>query len=339
MDRLTPPPDVGASLITYLEEAFGKVAVLGDLIEILTGVEDGDTSDLGTWVNSLMNGTGVENLIAAALHALASLLDMIPIVGTTLDELVTNIADGINSTNSTAVAAQNTANSKPDITAIPINALSTATVNTEDTTFTRAQLMAGASSSSGSGGSSTASAHTHSMDQIPQYKPAGNGSAMGEIGFIRTRVNKVYNYVGFATGGSATFAGISSAHIGVYSMNPTTGDLTLITPLLATVDLRSTITTANKEFHVSLGSEAITAAQGDIYAVMVCQGTSVIQTCANMLCSTLSDVAKAGSGVLPTKQYGYRDLSSVSGVLPSTLIAGNINYSASTKLPFYILGT
>src|SRR6266702_4203260 len=169
MDRLTPPPDVGASLITYMEEAFGKIAVLGDLIEILTGVEDGDTTDLGSWVNSLVNGTGVNNLIAVALHTLASLLDVVPIVGTTLADIINNIADGLNSTNSTAVTAQATADSKPSITAIPINALSTATVNTEDTTFTRAQLMAGSAASSGSCGSTTASAHTHNMDHVPQY--------------------------------------------------------------------------------------------------------------------------------------------------------------------------
>lgn len=36
-----------------LQEFFGKIPILGDLIEIITGIEDGDTDDLGTWINGL----------------------------------------------------------------------------------------------------------------------------------------------------------------------------------------------------------------------------------------------------------------------------------------------
>ena len=38
--------------------ALQKVPILGDLVEIFTGVEDGDESDLGTWVNNLKSAFG-----------------------------------------------------------------------------------------------------------------------------------------------------------------------------------------------------------------------------------------------------------------------------------------
>jgi hypothetical protein len=93
--------------------------LIGDVIEIITGVEDGDLDDLGTWVSNL--GNFVEGFIAAALHALAELLDMVPLVGDTLAEIIEGIADGINGTNETATEAQQqavAAASKVNITEI-----------------------------------------------------------------------------------------------------------------------------------------------------------------------------------------------------------------------------
>lgn len=50
-------------------------------------------------------GGGVNFLIVIMLKLLASLLNTVPIVGNTLSEVVNNIADGLNQTNSTALAA------------------------------------------------------------------------------------------------------------------------------------------------------------------------------------------------------------------------------------------
>lgn len=38
-----------------------KVPILGDIIEVLTGIEDGDYNDLGTWVNRLLTGDSALN--------------------------------------------------------------------------------------------------------------------------------------------------------------------------------------------------------------------------------------------------------------------------------------
>lgn len=81
--------------------------LIGDVIEILTGVEDGDLNDLGSWVNGL--GNFVNNFIAAALHMLADLLEWIPFVGDDLASVVDGIANGLNQTHGTATSAQTTA--------------------------------------------------------------------------------------------------------------------------------------------------------------------------------------------------------------------------------------
>lgn len=81
--------------------------LIGDIIEIITGVEDGDLNDLGSWINNI--GNLVNNFIAAALHALADLLEWIPFVGDDLASVVDGIANGLNQTHGTATTAQTTA--------------------------------------------------------------------------------------------------------------------------------------------------------------------------------------------------------------------------------------
>ncbi|MGW4123613.1 hypothetical protein [Nocardia sp. NPDC004711] len=74
--------------------------LIGDIIEIITGVEDGDLNDLGTWIHNL--GNFVNNFIAAALHALADLCEWIPFVGDDLASIIDGIADGMNTVHATA---------------------------------------------------------------------------------------------------------------------------------------------------------------------------------------------------------------------------------------------
>jgi hypothetical protein len=107
--RLTPPPDVNTALLAGLVTQLGGIAVIGDLVEILTGIEDGDYTDIGTWVTGLLGEGDVDDRIAEALHVLATAMDMVPIVGSTLSDILDNIANGINDVNGIAIAAAATA--------------------------------------------------------------------------------------------------------------------------------------------------------------------------------------------------------------------------------------
>ncbi|MGV9742879.1 hypothetical protein [Nocardia farcinica] len=92
-----------SSIYTAVEQIPIIGGLIGDIIEIFTGVEDGDLNDLGTWVSNL--GSFINNFIAAALHALADLLDFIPIIGPGLSDIIDAIATGMNGTHQTATTA------------------------------------------------------------------------------------------------------------------------------------------------------------------------------------------------------------------------------------------
>ncbi|MGY4103406.1 hypothetical protein ACW2Q0_28165 [Nocardia sp. R16R-3T] len=121
--------------------------LIGDIIEIITGVEDGDLNDLGTWVNNL--GNLVNAFIAAALHALADLLEFVPLVGGTLAEIIDNLADGMNSSHSTAVTANNTANTA-NTTANTANTNASTALSTANTANTTASAASTAASNAAS---------------------------------------------------------------------------------------------------------------------------------------------------------------------------------------------
>nr|WP_053777550.1 hypothetical protein [Gordonia sp. NB41Y]EMP10054.2 hypothetical protein ISGA_387 [Gordonia sp. NB41Y] len=57
--------DTVAEIEAKLQEFFGSIPILGDLIEVLTGREDGDLDDLGTWVNTVLR-PGISGLIDMA---------------------------------------------------------------------------------------------------------------------------------------------------------------------------------------------------------------------------------------------------------------------------------
>lgn len=113
IDRLYKPPDVDAALKAGLVAQLGKIAILGDIAEVLTGVEDGDLSDIGTWVSSILNSTGVRAIIADILYALADAINnVIPgPPGDAAEDYIDRIADGLNTTETTAANASSTATS------------------------------------------------------------------------------------------------------------------------------------------------------------------------------------------------------------------------------------
>lgn len=112
IDRLYKPPDVDTALKLGLTAQLGKIAILGDIVEVLTGVEDGDLSDIGTWVASILNVTGVNNILADLFYALADAINnVIPgPPGDIAEDYINRIADGINTTESTASGAATAAN-------------------------------------------------------------------------------------------------------------------------------------------------------------------------------------------------------------------------------------
>lgn len=238
-----------------------------------------------------------------------------------------------NGAQSTATSALAVATGKPSISQIPVgSALWAAINNDEDSTFPRSQLSFGAASGTSSGGSTTANPHTHGLGAVPDYKPAGNGNDFLEIGYIRTAKDRSYTTIGFITGNSATWAGINAAYVGVFSVNTTTGALTLLNTATATTDISGSITTTNTEQRFSMGY-TINAHQNDVYAVGLLQVTSAIQTCASLMKTTLTDL-NPPVVQYPRKNYCYYGSTTT---IPSTIAESNLNYSASDKLPFYVL--
>lgn len=98
----------------------GHTPIIGDIIEVITGVEDGDTSDLGTWVNNLRSwltggtvatdpGNWFDGLGNVAQNIIDSLLTGYKQTASTgtADDLVgigTNIANRLTSLESGGVA-------------------------------------------------------------------------------------------------------------------------------------------------------------------------------------------------------------------------------------------
>lgn len=312
--------DIIDVVIGVIEDLTGvDLTILSNIIDTIQGAIGGITDIPAAIINGVVGG--INQFIADLL----GMLDWATGGVFNLDAL----ADALTQTN-------NTAESKPDVEDLAVfNPLSNGINLDEDTTFDRSQLTFGAASATSSGGQSDGS-HTHSLGRIPDYQPAGGGTDMMEIAFIRARKKRTYTQVGFATGDSATMFDIEGARLGVYSMNKTTGQLTLLTPGLSNTNIKGSVTTANKEFRFPLGV-TIEAQQGDIFAVALCQQTGFLQNCASLLCSTATQITNP-NGEFPSKPYGYRDLSSVNGVLPTTLNHGDINFGSSTKLPFFVLG-
>lgn len=80
-----------------LEDALAnvrKVPILGDLVEILTGIEDGDLNDLGSWFNNNIVG-GIQDIISTIVGALTGL----PSPGALLEDLAEGIGDLFNTAN------------------------------------------------------------------------------------------------------------------------------------------------------------------------------------------------------------------------------------------------
>ncbi len=227
---------------------------------------------------------------------------------------------------------------KPSIEQVPIDSTMWHTMSPkEQATFPRAQLVKLVRNATNSGGSGD-TAHTHGIQQfatVPDYQPSGNNSDFAEIGFIRISKDCAFNKAGFITGDSATFLDVTGAYLGVYRMDPDTGDLTMLNTGTYTTNLKSAITSTNTETLVGLGG-TFTAVQNEVIAVALVQDTSVVQTAASIMCARITDLNREASTARPRKAYAYAG-PYTTGLLPTYLAEADQNFSASTKLPFFYL--
>ncbi|WP_280246755.1 hypothetical protein [Nocardia abscessus] len=98
--------------------------LIGDVIEIITGVEDGDLDDLGTWVSNL--GDFVGNIIGEVLHAVLALLGWIPTPGPGLGGAIDGLAGSLDQTHSTAATASTNAGAAVSAATAAVNAAANA---------------------------------------------------------------------------------------------------------------------------------------------------------------------------------------------------------------------
>lgn len=221
---------------------------------------------------------------------------------------------------------------RPTFTQTPVNiALWAGMDPKEHATVPRSQLIHGTAART-STGTDTGS---RQLNVIPDYQPSGNNTDWAEIGFIRVQRDADLRYVGFMTGDSQTFAGISGAYLGVYSVNTTTGLLTRLTNTLAATNIKSLITDTNTETRFDMGL-TIEASQDDVFAVVLLQDTTAIQTAASLMCVRITELNRYDSGAYPRRPYAYAGPSPMSS-LPSTISAANQHWDSSTKLPFFYL--
>lgn len=126
-----------------------------------------------------------------------------------------------------------------------------------------------------------------------------------------------------------TALGVNGFYAAIYSVNLTTGNLTL---LANSGNLSSSVGATNTEWKFALGT-TITAHQGDILAGCILQVTSITQTCNSLLCQTISTLTPP-AGQYPQRQYAYAGAYSTP---PSSITQATLNYTASNKVPFIAL--
>lgn len=95
--------------------------------------------------------------------------------------------------------------------------------------------------------------------------------------------------------------------------------------------MRGSFGATNTEYRFNLGT-AITAKQGDVFAVATLQLTGIGQTCSSFLCITMNKINPAAGQAFPRAQYCY-----CGGGMAASIEEKALNYNESTKVPFYVL--
>ncbi|QIS01003.1 hypothetical protein F5X71_00455 [Nocardia brasiliensis] len=198
-----------------------------------------------------------------------------------------------------------------------------------DATFPRIMLEPQLDSSTGFDGSSGGS-HSHSMsaNRPPDYRPAGNGANLIELGFIECTKDRRYERVTFGTGNSVTLLGITAMYVCAYLMSPSTGELAL---MAATGNITTSVGDTNTEYTFDLPAP-IDALKAEVWAVGVLQVTSVTQTCKSILAKRVWAM-NAPSGFRPAALYATAG----PYVSPPATIAYSSLTFGTARVPYYAL--
>lgn len=113
------PTTIVTTALGWLAAALDMVPIIGStLSDIVDNIAAGLNGTNTTAIDAGTTATGAQNALEGAFQNLADLLDMVPIVGSTLSDFVDNIATGLNEVNTTATTAAETAAAAHDWTSI-----------------------------------------------------------------------------------------------------------------------------------------------------------------------------------------------------------------------------
>lgn len=245
--------------------------------------KDDINSQWDTKFNPIQDGTNF--LIVLMLKLLASLLNMVPIIGNTLAGVVTNIANGLNTTHNTAVTANNNANQAlTEIGNIQSAAVATpawvsnltdmasvprALLIPQPGTTTGSYTVSGTTGGGGSHSCSDAShshtnhthsfsdgSHTHSMSKsMPAYKPFANnvaGNSYGTVYYTPIVCDRTgtLDKLRFITGPDSIAFSIDEYWLAVCAYNPLNGN---IEKVWQSSNLKNSIGDDRAEIEVALG--------------------------------------------------------------------------------------
>lgn len=354
---LGPFGDIIRGLLNGVVSAFG--GNFGPLVDFIGDLISPDWLDTAGWTQGPFAFLGdIQGAIADVFSTLADLLDMVPIVGGTLSEIISNLAAGLNSTNSTAETANETASGAASqvVTLATIinvktdNPLSRCPDPTGEPTFDWALLMghthtaslhgghthpvtgstanatAGGTSHSHGNGSlaaSIAGSHTHTIDPFTPTLTVTQGVARG--GFIRLAGGQEKRTIGWAGLGTGT---ITKCTLTLYT-EAANGDLT--------------------KFHESpnLSGDITGSYSLHLYTF----DTAVVGLVPNLGDVVLAEIRIEGAGSLSVGGISYPAMAALPGfrpakngttrnggtsASPSTIADGSVGYS--DEVPFLWVG-
>ena len=171
------------SLIAGLQDQFGEVPILGDLIEVITGREDGNLDDLGTWINqlkTLLTGGIVNNPLPT----------LVGIALGTVQRMVQQIADILNGLVVTPI--NNAIQGVKDWFANLLGWQSTTTSN-----------VSAASSAASSASSAASAAQTNANNLATNINNAISGGVAAGAGAIAGVFDTIGNIFGVASAANA----------------------------------------------------------------------------------------------------------------------------------------
>ncbi|MCZ4557995.1 hypothetical protein O4215_20750 [Rhodococcus maanshanensis] len=335
--RITPEPKVNVDLAHLLSQKLGNIPVIGDLVEVITGIEDGDLNDLGSWANNLkvtidQIGEIFQGLVVTPINnAVQRVKDwFLGLLGwkaststsvTTINNNVTNQGRTIAGVETGLSEVERGLITKSEIGDVPNNIGMWQTMNPlEDPTFPRILLDAapkwiGGGTSQDSHNAFGTHAHTVFSNSAPFHDTTKD---VLHLGFIRAPRNRVYNTVGFIV---AAEGNPCPMYVAVYRMR-SDGSLECawVSPNIASI-----ITPQKSEVRLDLDVDVVVKG-GDYLAV------GILQTGAGnarKLASVAMDPVAVPALVYPPKINAARY---IAGSPPDTIATQDIDFQPSAVM-------